>query len=147
MRVVLDVNVLVSAVISKRGSPGKILDFWEKGSFDLLISLPILKELERVIHYPKIQQKYQLPEELIERVLALIPSQSITVTPNENIKVVEKDPTDNRYLECAIAGSAAYIVSGDRHLLGLKEYQGVIVLPPAGFLALLELEEKNKGES
>ena len=145
MRVVLDVNVLVSAVISGHGSPAKILDLWERGNFDLLISSIILEELERVIHYPKIQESYRLSDELVERFLALISGQAISVSPSENITIVNKDPSENRYLECAVAGNAAYIVTGDRHLLDLKEYRGVVILQPVGFLALLELEAKDKG--
>lgn len=146
MRVVLDANVLVSGTISRRGSPGKILDLWEQEKFDLVMSSPILEELERVIHYPKIQQKYQLPEEQVEQFLGLISNQSITVTPSRKIDVIEKDPSEDRYLECAKAGNASYIVTGDRHLLELKEFDGIVILPPAGFIALLELESKNKGK-
>jgi predicted nucleic acid-binding protein len=51
------------------------------------------------------------------------------------------DEADNRYLECAVAGEAKFIVIGDIHLLELQEYQGIIVLPPAGFLELLQSEE------
>jgi putative PIN family toxin of toxin-antitoxin system len=146
MRVVLDANVLISATISRRGSPGKILDLWEKEKFDLVLSPSILEELERVIHYPKIQQKYHLPEERVEQFLGLISNQSITVTPHPKINVIEKDPSDNRYLECAKAGNASYIVTGDRHLLELKEFKGIVILPLAGFIALLELEAKNRGQ-
>jgi predicted nucleic acid-binding protein len=52
--------------------------------------------------------------------------------------VIGADPTDNRVLECAVAGNAAYIVTGDKHLLDIKEYQGIIMLSPAGFLAFLD---------
>ena len=145
MRVVLDVNVIVSAIISSGGSPGRVLEFWRQDKFDLVVSSAILEELERVIHYPKIQQKYRLSENYVKRILGLISSQSITVTPNQIITAIEKDPADNRYLECALAGNAAYIVTGDSHLLELKDFQGIVILPPAGFVALLELEEKRKG--
>jgi putative PIN family toxin of toxin-antitoxin system len=142
MRVVLDVNVLVSAFISAGGSPGKILDLWEQEQFDLVVSSPILEELERVIHYPKIQQKYNLPEEHIDKVLGLIGNQAIAVNPSKKLYVIERDPSDNRYLECAKEGSASYIVTGDKHLLDLKEYNGIMILTPTGFLAILRLEGK-----
>jgi putative PIN family toxin of toxin-antitoxin system len=139
MRVVLDANVLVSAVISSRGSPGKILDLWKKDRFELVFSSPILEELERIIHYPRIQQRYKLPEEYIEQFLSLIGSQGISVNPSMEIYAIERDPSDNRYLECALEGEASYLVTGDHHLLELKEYQGVVILPPAGFLVMLEV--------
>jgi putative PIN family toxin of toxin-antitoxin system len=141
MRVVLDANVLVSAAISSHGNPSKILDSWEKEKFDLVVSSAILDELERVIHYPRIQQKYHLPEEHVEQFIGLLSSQVITVNPSQEINAIKKDPSDNRYLECAKAGNASYIVTGDRHLLELKEYDGIVILPPAGFMALLELED------
>ena len=142
MRVVLDANVLVSAVISRQGNPGRILDLWEKDAFDLVVSPQIIKETERVIHYPKIQKKYHLPEEHVEKFLGLIGSQAIVVNPTHEIGVIEKDPPDNRYLECAKESQASYIVTGDRHLLELKEYKGIVILPPVGFLALLDMEGK-----
>jgi putative PIN family toxin of toxin-antitoxin system len=139
MRVVLDVNVIVSAAISAGGSPGKILDLWEQDKFDLVVSRPILEELERVIHYPKIQQKYDLPNEHIDKLLGLIGNQAITVNPSKKLTVIEKDPSDNRYLECAKEGNAAYIVTGNKHLLDLKEYNGIMILTPTGFLTILRL--------
>jgi len=142
MRVVLDANVLISAVISEKGNPAEILRRWEKQEFDLVISPPILEEVERVIHYPRIQEKYNLPEEEVEEFLDLICGQTILVEPQMKLKVIERDPEDNRYLECATTGGADYIVSGDDHLLGLESYEGVEILSPTGFLALLKVQER-----
>jgi len=140
MRVVLDVNVLISAVISCHGSPGKILELWKRERFDLILSPPILEELDRVFHYPKIQQRYNLQEDHIELFLNLLKSETTIVEPTNEYTVIEEDPSDNRYLECALEGDAQYIVSGDKHLLKLKEFKGVVILPPAGFLALMKIE-------
>ena len=139
MRVVLDANVLISAVISPRGNPAQILRLWEREEFELVVSLPILEELERVIHYPRIQERYNLSEEYVEQFLQLISANAIMVDPSMELAVIENDPSDNRYLECALAAGASYIVTGDDHLLSLKEYRGVVILNPAGFLALVKL--------
>jgi putative PIN family toxin of toxin-antitoxin system len=139
MRVVLDANVLVSVLISRRGAPGKILDAWENERFDLVVSPSILAELERVVHYPKIQEKYMLPLEYIQRFLRLIGDQTVMVNPAEEIHIIQVDASDNRYLECARAGDASYLVTGDKHLLELGEYEGIVILPPAGFLAVLRI--------
>jgi hypothetical protein len=144
MRAVLDVNVLVSAVITSRGSPGKILELWKREHFELVISPPILEELARVIHHPGIQKRYNLPEERVDRFLSLISNASIIVEPHRELSVAEDDPSDNRYLECAAEGDANYIVSGDKHLLKLKEFEGIVILPPAGFLTLLKLEGQGR---
>ena len=143
MRVVLDANVLVSALISAKGAPAQILSHWQEGKLDLVASVPILEELERVLHYPRLQERYNLPEELIQRFLQLLEQQAMLVEPEDELSVVERDPSDNRYLECAVAGEAEHIVSGDGHLLGLKEYRGIQVFSPREFLALLKLEDQS----
>ncbi len=143
MRVVLDTNVFVSAIISARGAPGRILELWQEARLDILISLPILQELDRLLHYPKLQHRYHLSEEDIQVFLLLIKKQAILVTPTEQVTVIHGDPTNNRYLECALAGQAGVLVTGDQHLLELGEYQGVHILTPAGFLAFLRLEERS----
>lgn len=137
MRVVLDANVLISAVISPRGNPAQILRLWEREEFELVVSLPTLEELERVIHYPRIRERYNLSEEDIEQFLQLIGASATVVEPSVELSVIEKDRSDNRYLECALAAGASYIVTGDDHLLSLKECRGVVILNPAGFLTLL----------
>jgi predicted nucleic acid-binding protein len=70
----------------------------------------------------------------------MIANQAILINPANKLEIIDKDPADNRYLECAIEGEAPYIVTGDKHLLELKEYEGIVILPPAGFLAALDLE-------
>jgi uncharacterized protein len=54
------------------------------------------------------------------------------------LDVITEAAADNRVLECAVAGNAAYIVTGDRHLQNIKEYQGIVILPTAVFLAYLQ---------
>jgi putative PIN family toxin of toxin-antitoxin system len=139
MRVVLDANVLISAVISSRGAPAEILRFLEEERFELVVSRPILEELERVIHYARIQQRYNLPESDVARFLQLIRTGAIVVDPKIEVIAIERDPSDNRYLECAVEGGASYIISGDRHLLDLEEFNGIVILAPAGFVAVLNL--------
>jgi len=141
MRVVVDANVFISALISPKGAPAKIVSYWREEKFDVVVSRAILQELGRVLHYPRLQERYHLPEEHIQRFLRLLGRQAIGVAPPETLAVIQRDPTDNRYLECAIAGNASVIVTGDQHLLGLGEYEGVQILTPAGFLALLRLEK------
>ena len=137
MRVVLDANVLISAVISSKGSPATILSYWREDKLELILSEAILQEVDRVMHYPRIQERYRLSEELIEQFLLLLREGGILVEPEEE---VEADASDNRYLECALAGHSTYVVSGDRHLLDLREYCGIQILAPREFVAFLKLE-------
>jgi putative PIN family toxin of toxin-antitoxin system len=141
MRIVLDANVLVSALISGKGAPANIVAYWQEERFELAISPPILQELERVLHYPKLWERYGLSEQQIRHFLHLLARQAVAVAPSQQLTVIEADPTDNRYLECALAAEAEVIVSGDRHLLALGEYEGIQILSPAGFLAFLKLEQ------
>jgi predicted nucleic acid-binding protein len=62
------------------------------------------------------------------------------VEPQQKLSVVQADDSDNRYIECAVASGANYIVTGDPHLLTVNEYQGIIMVSPATFLALLDAE-------
>ncbi len=140
MRIVLDTNVFVSALLSSKGAPPRILEHWQEMRVDVVVSPAILDELERVLHYPKLRRRYSLPEEAIQTFLRLLTKQAILVTPDTELTIVKADPTDDCYLACAVAGEAQVIVTGDPHLLALGEYEGVQVLTPAGFLALLRLE-------
>ena len=145
MRIVLDANVLVSALISGKGAPAQILAYWQEDKFDLVISPATLDELHRVLHYPRLRERYHLPERRIECFLHLLARQAILVVPSQELTVIERDPADNRYLECAQARGAEVIISGDQHLLELEEYKGIQILRPAGFLALLTLETRSHG--
>jgi putative PIN family toxin of toxin-antitoxin system len=140
MHVVLDANVIVSGIITPRGSPAAILALWQQRVFELDISPPILAELDRVFHYPKIQERYHLPEEQVQTFLGRLASQSFVVSPEVELTVIAEDAPDNRYLECALAAGAQYIVTGDAHLLKLQQYRGVGILNPTSFLAVLKLQ-------
>jgi predicted nucleic acid-binding protein len=61
------------------------------------------------------------------------------VEPNVEIAAIDRDPSDKRYLECAVEGGASYVVSGDRHLLDLEGFEGIVILSPAAFVAVLNL--------
>jgi putative PIN family toxin of toxin-antitoxin system len=139
MRVVLDANVLISAVISPKGSAASVLLLWEQEQFELIISLPIIEEVYRVLNYPKIKDKYHLTDASINTIIAYLAT-AITVQPKETLSVIEKDPSDDKYLECALAGEAQYIVSGDTHLLNLGAFRSIVILSPAAFLILFETD-------
>lgn len=138
MRVVLDANIYVSSLISNKGNPARIINWWLLGEFDVLVSQPILEEILRVTGYERIQNKYARVRENRLELVDLISKQALLVKPEEALHVISADESDNRYLECAVAGSAAYIVSGDEHLLDLGEYKGIAIVAPAAFVAVRE---------
>ncbi len=138
MRVVLDANIYISALISNKGNPAKIINKWLAGQFDVLISQPIVDEILRVTNYKRIQKKYAKVRENRLEFVELVIEQGIWEKPSGTLTVVSADESDNRYVECAVAGNAQYIVSGDEHLLDVGEYQGIIIVTPATFLTLLD---------
>src|SRR4030067_1565671 len=144
MIVVFDANIFVSALIVPHGYPAQVLEFWMQDKFKLVVSPAILEEVNRVVHYPRIRKKYHLPEEEVARYLQLISIAARIVNPRAYLSVIEKDPSDNRYIECALAAHAEYIITGDAHLLELTNYQGINILSPASFLILYRWESGSR---
>jgi putative PIN family toxin of toxin-antitoxin system len=142
MIVVLDTNVIVSAMLSAHGAPARIINRWEAGRFDVVTSQALIGELERVLTYPRVRRYLKFSEQEIDAFLNRLSAAAVAIEPPQTLEVIETDPADNRVLECAIAGGATYIVTGDAHLLDLKAYQQIVILEPAAFLAVLKLEEQ-----
>lgn len=138
MRVVADANVVVSGAIAPLGAPAAVLRGWRAEVFELVVSDDILKEYERVLRYPRIRRRHGLDDDEIAALIDGFRRFATVVEVTERLRIVADDPADDRYLECARAASAAFIVSGDRHLLDLREHAGIRVLSPRAFLALLD---------
>ncbi|MEE8167666.1 MAG: putative toxin-antitoxin system toxin component, PIN family [Candidatus Hydrothermarchaeales archaeon] len=133
LRVVLDTNVLISA-IGWRGHPRKVLALCIDGKLTLMQTQEMLKEFERVLQRARFTFIHAEKKQELLRYLIDI---SIKVTPKENVEVIKEDPDDNKFLDCAVAGKADYIVSGDRHLLKLKEHKGIKIVTASGLLKVL----------
>jgi putative PIN family toxin of toxin-antitoxin system len=139
MRVVLDTNVIVSALLSPHGVPSQIFHYWELLYFDLLVSEKSLDELMRVMEYPKIRKRLRSTDEEQAQFVDFLREKALWVTHHEVIQAVQSDMSDNIYLEIALAGQARFLISGDQHLLRLKEFRGIHIIAPTEFLALLTL--------
>lgn len=137
MRAVVDTNVFVSAILSRSSPPGRILDAWEGRKFQIVISDELFAELERVMSRPRIIRRVQKPSSQIAEFLSMIRTRAEVVRPQERLDVVQQDPSDNRVLEAAVEGQADYIVSGDQHLLALGSFEGIEIVSPARFAAIL----------
>ncbi|MBI5390884.1 putative toxin-antitoxin system toxin component, PIN family [Candidatus Woesearchaeota archaeon] len=131
-KVVVDTNVLISA-LGWEGKPGNILQMVVENKRELIISHQQMKELERVLSYPKLV----FLQDGKERFLNLLLNIGTLVETTGTMKVIQEDPTDNILLEAAIMGEAEIIITGDAHLLKLKNYRGVSILTPAQFLDLV----------
>ena len=114
-RVLIDTNVLISGLLFD-GNPGELVKLWKKGQIVPLCSKEIVKEYLRVMAYPK----FQLSESEIDFLLTqeILPYfEVLTVKPGKSF--VTMDPSDDKFVWCAIEGRAEVIVSGDEHLLNL----------------------------
>jgi hypothetical protein len=137
IRAVLDANVFVSAVLTPKGVPAKILAAWRAERFSLVLSEPILQEVAAVLRYSRIMRRHRWPEARIRLFIEELAHLAI-LTPGElACTVVAEDLSDNRYLECAVEGEAELIVSGDEHLLGLGQWRGIRIVTPRDFLEIL----------
>jgi putative PIN family toxin of toxin-antitoxin system len=138
MRVVADTNIVVSGLFW-RGPPRQVLDLAAAGTIKLFTTSALLAELEDVLEREKFRARIAAvgsnPHELTLGYAAL--ASSIIPAPIE--AVVIADPDDDAVLACAVAAQAAVIVSGDRHLLELKQYRGVEILTAVELLARLSI--------
>jgi putative PIN family toxin of toxin-antitoxin system len=117
VRVVLDVNVLVSAQLSPEGAPARILVAWLNGAFELVVSPKLMSELERVLAYSKISHRIAADD--AQRFVMLVAEQALLVPdPDEDPPVRSPDPGDD-YLIALAADAEALLVSGDAHLVSL----------------------------
>ena len=138
IRAVLDANVLVSGIVTE-GVPRNILRAWRAGRFQLVASQATLDEIGRVLRYSKIARRHHWSEAEIHAFMESLEALAILTQGKLRLNVVAADPSDNRYLECAIEGDADCLVTGDRHLLELTMYREVEILTPRKFVELLAL--------
>ena len=141
MKAVLDTNVLVSAQLNPRGTPAEIVAAWREGRFDLVTTAALIEEFRGTMDEPRLMRRVAAPERIAGAIDALTAA-ALRDEPVTTLHVIVDDPDDNRVLEAAVAGEADYIVSGDRHLLALGEYEVIPIVRPAQFLALLAAEER-----
>ena len=133
MKVVLDTNVFVSGVFFG-GIPGRVLEAWRDGKVEVILSREIVEEYVRV------------GEELADRftgvdlsaALELLTVSATLVTAPPLPERASRDPDDDKFLACALAAGADCVVSGDRDLLDLSLYEGIVVLSPRDFFDQLQ---------
>lgn len=123
MRAVFDTNVLISSFIG-RGAPFEALKLVYEGEIRLITSMELFNEFISVIG----RSRLGLPKIVQERMAAVIYEISEFVEPKTRVEKISIDESDNRVLEAAREGKADFIVSGDKHLLGLKRWQGIEIL-------------------
>jgi len=130
VKVVVDTNVVISALFFG-GAPAKLIALWQSDTIKPLASKEIVDEYLRVLTYPK----FRLSEEEINFLLyqEILPYFDV-IEAHSGPRIIRKDPADDKFIRCALAADALYIISGDQHLLALKSYQKIKILPPAEFI-------------
>ncbi len=144
---VLDTNVLVSGVtgfLIDTSVPGQILHLWQAGRFTLAVSDHILAELERTLQKPYFQRR--LSTEYLAAVRVLFRTSARLTPLTVQVHDVASHPEDDLVLATALSGQADYLITGDRHLLALGNYQEVAILSPRAFLQQLQQEGSSREE-
>ncbi len=131
LRVVLDTNVLISAIFW-RGLPSQLLNAWREQRFQLIFSPHCLAEL-----LAKLELKFGLSPDQVRQWQDLLERRALLVTPTVEVKLC-RDPKDDIFLEAALAGRADYLVTGDEDLLTIGEFQGIRIVSPRQFWGLLQ---------
>lgn len=133
MRVVLDTNVFISAIFWE-GPPHEILTLAEQGKVTLAASQETLDELFGVLARKKFDRYFKEAQTDHKRISEYILFLVEVFSPKEEVSIIKEDPPDNQFLSCALAAGTLFVVSGDRHLLGLKEFRNIPIITPKQFL-------------
>ncbi|CAG1006756.1 hypothetical protein ANAEL_03454 [Anaerolineales bacterium] len=131
-RVVLDTNIVISSALG--GALVLVLEKWDAEEFTVIVTTDVVSEYFEVLNRPK----FGLKQETIDRIINYIYQFSEFVVPEEKIRFIEDDPKDDKFLEAAIAGKVDFIVSGDKHLLDLKEFRSIPIITGREFLDWLQ---------
>jgi len=129
LRIVLDTNVFISGVFFI-GPPYEILEAWVDKRIQILISSEILHEYQRAGE----ELSHQYPEIEITPILKSFTKNAISISVPRLPQPVCVDPDDDKFLACAVAGKAELIISGDKHLLNINDFQGIKIVKPRKFV-------------
>ena len=142
LKAVLDTQILLRGALARtRSLTARLYEAWRADQFFLLVSEPILAEVDAVTARADVLRKLRTTPHEARAVLLRIRRRAVLVRPEVVIRM-SRDPTDDKFLECGVAGGADYIVSADADLLSLREVQGIpIVDAPTFWQKLAEHRE------
>ena len=131
-RVVLDTNVLISAILCG-GNPAEYFSLALADLIELYVSPFILEELSRIL-----QKKFHWETSKIDHIKRWYLTLARSVEPSEHVSIIKRQDSDNRILECSLAAKAHYLVTGDkRDILPLGEFRGIRIVSPIEGLSLM----------
>jgi len=132
-RVVIDTNIYISAIFWG-GKPREVVNLGRNARILIFTSFEIQEEIES-----KLKTKFGIDEKEVAQILLDYSMFTLPIKPLHRAKVVHADPDDNEFIECALTSKAGYIVSGDKHLLNLKNYQDIQIINAAKFLDMFTI--------
>jgi len=138
VRVVIDTNVFLSAIISPEGTTSQVMNAWYDNKFSLVMSHRLLGEIKGVLSRDKHAALRTRRHDEIQYQYSRIEEFARFFDENANIVTYERDPKDTMILALAVSSAADCIVSGDRDLQDLEKYQDIPILSPRQFLDFLE---------
>ena len=129
LKVVIDTNVFISSFFG--GIPREIIDYWKKGEITLCLSQEIIEEYIEGLNRLGLKDKNE-----IQNLTKLFAEgyNSIFTAKTPDIEVIEDDPDDNKFIECAVALDSKIIISGNNHLKNLKKYVDIEIMSPKKFM-------------
>lgn len=136
-RVVLDTNVVLSALVFAGGASSRLRLAWQSGDYLPLVSAATVQELIRVLAYPRFRLSADQQHELLADYLPY--AASVRILQSHSLRGIPacRDPFDMPFLQLAVAGKATMLVSGDKDLLVLADQVGFAIITPAAFLRTL----------
>lgn len=140
LKAVIDTNLFISGLFAKDSLSAQLQDLWINQDFDLVTSIEIIKEISRVLNYPRIKEHFKPKDKTIKRFFRLIFRKAIISKDIYHTDKIVDDPTDNKFLACALEKKADYIVSRDPHLRSLKHFHDIQIIDVTSFI------EKVKGK-
>jgi putative PIN family toxin of toxin-antitoxin system len=118
--------------------PDKVIRLAREGKIQLIMSPEIIEEIRGVLLYPKIAKRHRRTSEQVDLFLKKLTKAAIITQSGPKFDVIKEDPSDNKYLACAVEGRAEYLISGDRHLINLRTFRGIRITDPAHFLKIVD---------
>ncbi len=140
LKAVIDTNLFISGLFARDSLSAQLQDLWINQDFELVTSIEIIKEISRVLNYPRIKEHFKPKDPAIKRFFRLIFRKAIISKDIYQTDKIADDPTDNKFLACALEKKADYIVSRDPHIRNLKHYHGIQIVDATTFI------EKVKGK-
>lgn len=130
VRVVIDTNVFVSGLLKSDNPPSNVVDLFIEDKINLIISEEVFSKYIKVLLRPELKVK----KDNIIRLISIFILKAEIIKVKTKLDIIERDPLDNKFLECALDGKVDYIITGDKHLLELKKYKKIKIVDPKTFI-------------